>query len=53
MAVIQASKDGGRPIVAPWIAIAVVTVLVPLVAGAAGAIGSRNPKAMQLLHPLA
>jgi putative ABC transport system permease protein len=53
MAVIQASKDGGRPIVTPWIAIAVVTVLVPLVAGAVGAIGSRNPKAVQLLHPVA
>jgi hypothetical protein len=53
LAVIQASKDGGRPIVVPWIAMAVVTILVPLVAGAVGAIGSRNPKAVQLLRPLA
>jgi putative ABC transport system permease protein len=41
------------PIVVPWAAIAVAIVLVPVIAGAAAAAGSREPRPMSLLRPIA
>jgi putative ABC transport system permease protein len=40
------------PIVVPWAAIAVAILIVPIIAGAIAAIGSREPKPMSLLRPI-
>ncbi|MGH2572321.1 MAG: FtsX-like permease family protein [Actinomycetota bacterium] len=53
VAVIQASQREGHPIVMPWLAIAIVVVGVSVLAGVVAAILSRQPKAAQLLRPLA
>jgi putative ABC transport system permease protein len=41
------------PIVVPWAAIAVAILVVPLIAGGIAAVGSREPKPMSLLRPIA
>lgn len=41
------------PIVVPWAAIAVAILLVPIIAGGVEAAGSREPKPMSLLRPIA
>jgi putative ABC transport system permease protein len=51
--VFRIAQARGYPIVIPWAAIAVALLGVPIVAGLAGAIASRQPKPMSLLRPIA
>ena len=51
--VIQMARQAGRTVVVPWLAIATAVVAVPLLAALASAVASRQPKAAQLLRPIA
>jgi putative ABC transport system permease protein len=51
--VFRIAQARGYPIVIPWAAIAVALLGVPILAGLAGAITSREPKPMSLLRPIA
>jgi hypothetical protein len=51
--VIQLARQAGRTVVVPWTAIGVAVVAVPAVAGLIAAATSRQPKAVQLLRPIA
>jgi hypothetical protein len=51
--VIEVARSAARTIVVPWTAIAMALLGVPLVAGLAAAALSRQPRAAQLLRPLA
>lgn len=48
---IAQAKD--YPIVVPWAAIGVAVLVVPIIAGGVAAVGSREPKPMSLLRPIA
>jgi putative ABC transport system permease protein len=51
--VFRVAQARGHPIVVPWSTIAVVLLAAPLLAGAAAALVSRQPRAAQLLRPIA
>jgi putative ABC transport system permease protein len=51
--VIQISSREHYPFVVPWLTFAAVAVLLPVVAGAAGALFSRRPATAQMLRPIA
>jgi FtsX-like permease family protein len=50
--VYRLAQGHGYPIVVPWGAIALAIVAVPVVAGAIGALCSREPKPLSLLQPI-
>lgn len=50
--VIQTASNNGYPIVFPWVAAAVVLILLPLLAGLAAGFSSRQPSETQMLHPI-
>ena len=51
--VIQLAREAARPVVVPWATMAVALVVVPLVAAVGAAAVSRQPRAVQMLRPLA
>jgi putative ABC transport system permease protein len=51
--VFRVAQARGHPIVVPWTTIAFVLLGAPLLAGAAAALVSRQPRAAQLLRPIA
>lgn len=51
--VFRSAQRIGYPIVVPWATIGLVLIGIPLVAGTLAAIISRQPRAAQLLHPIA
>lgn len=52
-AVSRAADTGDFPVVVPWVTIAVILLVMPFVAGAFGALVSRQPRAARLLRPIA
>ncbi len=51
-AVFWRADTSGAPVVVPWIWLGLVLVGIPLIAGAAGSLVSREPASEQLLHPI-
>jgi ABC-type antimicrobial peptide transport system permease subunit len=51
VAVVEAVRRAPYPVVTPWVRMAIVVGLVPLVAGALAALSSRQPKSIQMLQP--
>ena len=51
--VFRIAQTRDYPIVVPWAAIPVAILLVPIMAGGIAAVGSREPKPMSLLRPMA
>ena len=50
---IQLASRQDYPFVVPWLAFAVVGIMLPLIAGAVGALFSRRPPTAQMLRPIA
>jgi hypothetical protein len=50
---IQLASRQDYPFVVPWTAFAVVGIMLPLIAGAVGALFSRRPPTAQMLRPIA
>jgi len=49
--VVQAANQAGRPLVVPWLTIAIVLLVTPLLSGAAAGVFGRPPKLGTLLTP--
>lgn len=49
--VVQVASQAGRPVVVPWVTIAIVVLITPVVSGAVAGVVSRSPRIGSLLNP--